>query len=543
MRSLSQFFLIVAATAFVISPVSARSFRVAQIPNGSVLNCSACHVNAGGGGTRNAFGQLVERSFLVGDNVQWSPLLAGLDADGDGVSNGVELQDRFGQWQTGNPNPGNAAQVTHPADAASNPLRTLTVQFSNMDPHVGQMLELRIVDKSTGLEAGRAMVSSISGGSFNVAIPTAVDGRSYWVDFFADVNRNGFYDPPPTDHAWRISADVSGATSVSFMHNTNFTDIQWVYAVTLNAQGMTPHQGQLFELRVVDSNTGMEVGRKRVEIVPGANFSVMVPGIMRNGNYDVDFYADLNRDDRYSGTPTDHAWRLSFANTTGDVTLDFSHNTSFTDVMWEYLFQINMLSMNPHLGQLFELRVVDQSSDTEIGRTSLPEVAVANYTVSVPGMALNGSYRADFYADLNGNGTYDAPPTDHAWRQLFQNPAGNAVVNFSHNTNFTDIGWPVLAADDPVAGSSLPEAFALEQNYPNPFNPSTNIAFDLAEPGLVRLSVFNILGEHVAELARGPMAAGRHLVSFDGSGLATGMYVYRLEVDGWAAERRMMLTK
>lgn len=543
MKFLIRAFLPVIGLVLTIGPALARPWRPAQIPNGTVISCSACHVNPGGGGVRNDFGKLVERSFLVGDDVNWNPLLASLDADGDGVANGVELQDRFGIWQIGQPNPGNPSSVTLPGNAASHSRRTLTIQFSGMDPHVGQYLGVRVIDKSTGMEAGRVSLASIPSASFSVAIPTVLDGRSYWVDMWADLSGNGLYDAPPADHAWRFSADVSGATTVNFAHNTDFTDVAWRYALTVNAQAMSPHLGQLFELRVVDTESGLEAGRTRVEILPGADFALTVPCLELGRSYDVDFYADLSNDGMYSGTPTDHAWRQTVTSTDGDVTLDFTHNTNFTDVMWEYLFQLNLLAMDPHVGQLFELRVVDPSGEDEIGRARFDEVSVANFTVSVPGISRDVNYQADFYADLNGSGDYNAPPVDHAWRQSFQSSAGNAVVNFTHNTNFTDIGWPSLAADDPFAPRALPDEFALEQNYPNPFNPTTSLIFDLAVSGRARLAVYNVLGEQVAVLAEGNFTAGRHELAFDGNGLASGVYIYRLETNGRVAEKKMVMMK
>jgi len=63
---------------------------------------------------------------------------------------------------------------------------------------------------------------------FDVTVPNALfHGHSYYVDFYADLNRNLRYDPPSTDHAWRIAmpAVAEGPQSISFMHDTNWTDI------------------------------------------------------------------------------------------------------------------------------------------------------------------------------------------------------------------------------------------------------------------------------------------------------------------------------
>lgn len=116
--SLGVIFLIAGAIFFELD---SRSFRVTQIPNGSKFSCANCHVSALGGGTRNQFGQTIENAFLVNDDVMWGPDLAGLDSDGDGFSNGVELQDPNGAWRTGQPDPGAVTNVTNPGDPNSKP--------------------------------------------------------------------------------------------------------------------------------------------------------------------------------------------------------------------------------------------------------------------------------------------------------------------------------------------------------------------------------------------------------------------------------------
>jgi hypothetical protein len=92
-------------------------------------------------------------------------------------------------------------------------------------------------------------------------------------------------------------------------------------------------------------------------------------------------------------------------------------------------------------------------------------------------------------------------------------------------------------------GLVVPDRFTLEQNYPNPFNPSTQIRFSLADVSEVRLEVFNLLGQSVAVLLDGRMGAGVHSVAFDGSGLSSGAYLYRITTPAFTQTRLMTLLK
>ena len=85
--------------------------------------------------------------------------------------------------------------------------------------------------------------------------------------------------------------------------------------------------------------------------------------------------------------------------------------------------------------------------------------------------------------------------------------------------------------------------FSLNQNYPNPFNPSTKISFTLPQTANVKLSVFNLLGEKVAELVNEVKSSGFYEVDFNGTDLTSGMYLYRLEAGEFVSTRKMTLIK
>lgn len=89
----------------------------------------------------------------------------------------------------------------------------------------------------------------------------------------------------------------------------------------------------------------------------------------------------------------------------------------------------------------------------------------------------------------------------------------------------------------------LPESISLHQNYPNPFNPTTNIKIELNTNAFVSLQVFNSLGQKVADLVHSQLPAGVSNVTFDGSSLATGLYIYRLQANGISIAKKMMMVK
>lgn len=114
----------------------------------------------------------------------------------------------------------------------------------------------------------------------------------------------------------------------------------------------------------------------------------------------------------------------------------------------------------------------------------------------------------------------------------------NGVVE---SASYTVMEEDVISGTDPAAG--LPEGYRLDQNYPNPFNPETTIAFELGRTEHVTLKVFDALGRGVATLVDGVKTAGAHHVRFQAGALPNGVYVYRLQGEGFSQTRTMLLMK
>ena len=101
-------------------------------------------------------------------------------------------------------------------------------------------------------------------------------------------------------------------------------------------------------------------------------------------------------------------------------------------------------------------------------------------------------------------------------------------------------GVHVVSVDE---RTSPPTEYTLHQNYPNPFNPSTTITYELPNSSEVRLSVFDMLGREVSVLVNERNEAGVHDVKFDGSNVASGVYVYRLTVGDFVQSKKLVLLK
>jgi hypothetical protein len=141
---------------------------------------------------------------------------------------------------------------------------------------------------------------------------------------------------------------------------------------------------------------------------------------------------------------------------------------------------------------------------------------------------------------------------------LGDNATGNSYTFVDNNVvNGTRYGYQITAVDingtmtlygateyaTPTEGAGIVTEYALMQNYPNPFNPTTRIEYTVREAGSVELKVYTIDGREVATLVNGVETAGSHVVEFDASGLASGMYLYKMSVNGFTATQKMVLMK
>jgi hypothetical protein len=101
--------------------------------------------------------------------------------------------------------------------------------------------------------------------------------------------------------------------------------------------------------------------------------------------------------------------------------------------------------------------------------------------------------------------------------------------------------WPPVVTTVPMR--RLSATYRLAQNFPNPFNPVTTIQFSIVQQSPVKLEVFNMLGQRVATLVNGEMAAGSYSERFDGTNLASGVYLYRLQAGSYVDTKKLLLLR
>ncbi len=149
--------------------------------------------------------------------------------------------------------------------------------------------------------------------------------------------------------------------------------------------------------------------------------------------------------------------------------------------------------------------------------------------------------------------------TENEWEEIaFVNGAGNS--NSPKQYSFVDTSTPLSASVsyrlkqvDTDGGFEYSEVISVSasglaktelfQNNPNPFNPTTQISFNLSTLSNVKVTVFNVLGQKVAELLNSKMEAGNHTVNFNASELTSGAYIYRIDTPNYTKSMKMLLLK
>jgi N-acetylneuraminic acid mutarotase len=200
--------------------------------------------------------------------------------------------------------------------------------------------------------------------------------------------------------------------------------------------------------------------------------------------------------------------------------------------------------------------VYDPQSDTWTRKANMITKRMAHETYLLDGKiyVIGGSLGAGVSAVVE---VYD--PVNDSWEKLADMPralfcSAGAVVNDKIYVIGGSPDWSSGVSNvweyDPLFGTGvekhtgeMPGGFVLEQNYPNPFNPSTTITYVLPQTARVSLRIYNAIGQEVATLVDQKKPTGIHTVQFNGSNLASGIYLYRLQTGDFTQTRKFTILR
>ncbi len=199
---------------------------------------------------------------------------------------------------------------------------------------------------------------------------------------------------------------------------------------------------------------------------------------------------------------------------------------------------LTLITAAPVPVELASFNATAKGNSVELGWITATETN--NMGFEIERKAGNGSFeKVGFVA---GNGT-----TTETRTYSFTDKNLSAAV-YTYRLKQVDLNGESEYTNEIEVNVDLPAEFGLSQNYPNPFNPSTMINFALPVEAKVTVKVFDAIGQEVAILVNGNIAAGNHSVSFDASKLNSGLYVYTISAEGVDGKKfnktmKMMLLK
>jgi Calcineurin-like phosphoesterase/Secretion system C-terminal sorting domain len=164
------------------------------------------------------------------------------------------------------------------------------------------------------------------------------------------------------------------------------------------------------------------------------------------------------------------------------------------------------------------------------------ETEVNNYGFYIERSAKNSDWLALGFVEGNGNSN---SPKHYTFidSDIYESD------NYYYRLKQIDNDGTFEYSDVVTVTVGIPVLFILSQNYPNPFNPETRIDYTLPEQQNVSLRVYNMLGEIVRELVNEVKEAGTYSVTFDASNLPSGIYIYRIQTESFATNKKMTFLK
>ncbi len=313
---------------------------------------------------------------------------------------------------------------------------------------------------------------------------------------------------------------VNGAvTDINFTLDPKPVYNNGINGIVTDSAGSTALYGKVYAYKLSNIRLGKRYSVRTDSITGAYVFTNLEPGnyilLASAPGYKPTYY-------RYDGAPTmnwRHADSVVVTETSIVNNIDFKLR-SFNHTWGEAIVYGNIHEQTGNVLDAALVYVFDANGELVGASTS----------------ELDGSYQIDGLT----SGTYilTSNMIDYQDAQI-QNIALNDM-NSINEVNVTLTPDGVLGVED---NSSIVTQFDLFQNYPNPFNPSTTIKFSVPKETNVKLSVYNVLGQEVAELLNGRIKEGSYEITFDGNKMSSGVYFYRLDAENYSTIKKMILQK
>lgn len=316
---------------------------------------------------------------------------------------------------------------------------------------------------------------------------------------------------------------ANGKDSISSFPDSITVKVKAVGSVTprryrLNIKGRSSQTGTNIHIRTVDllvNSSELIIGTNR-----GTICDFKVNGTQYNSTQSLVFPNGSQVTVQAISPKTVGFNRYVFVNWSdnGDTTHQVTINGN-TTLTANYKLQCR-LAVNSSVGNTFGDAFIDSGSTVQFGVLSR-------------NIVFNGTpYNFRGWSG-SGNGSYtssDSTGNDTAVSVLIRNP----IVETAR--------WTVPIGIQNIS-SELPTEYKLHQNFPNPFNPVTNINFDIIKQGVVKITVYDLLGREVETIVNQDMSPGRYRLDFNAANYASGMYLYRIETGDFSDVKKMLIVK
>jgi len=216
-----------------------------------------------------------------------------------------------------------------------------------------------------------------------------------------------------------------------------------------------------------------------------------------------------------------------------------SYNVTITNPDGQSLTGINLLDItDPVPVELTSFSATTIGSKVKLIWNTATEVN--NYGFEVERSVVKGEW--DKIGFVNGNGNSNSPK-DYSFVDDFAGKPAYRTGRYSYRLKQIDNDGQFEYSKTIEVDMNGVKKYELTQNYPNPFNPTTTISYILPQTGMVRLTLYNILGQEIRTLVNEVKEAGTHTFNFDASDLNSGMYIYKIESGSFTQTRKMTLVK